>query len=133
MGGARQTKSNTDPESTPETANKSVTPLTRSGSGQGSRKYMSAGAVEVVFHGAHRDDQPLGDLTVGQPTGGEGDDFVFAVGERQWCGEGGQRRRAGAFTGLRELVSAGGGVSGAAPLLAGVNGGDLGGGIRGQQ
>ncbi len=42
---------------------------------------FGAGAVEVVFHGADRDDQPLGDLPVGQSTGGEGDDFAFSVGE----------------------------------------------------
>ena len=51
---------------------------------------FGAGALEVVFHGAHRDDQPLGDVAVGQPAGGEGDDFAFPVGEGQWCGDGGQ-------------------------------------------
>ncbi len=95
---------------------------------------FGAGAVEVVFHGAHRDDQPLGDVAVGQPAGGEGDDFAFPVGEGQWCGDGGQGGGGDAFAGLGELVgTGGGGVGGAAPVLAGVDGGSLGSGIGRQE
>jgi len=31
---------------------------------------LAAGAIEVPFDGADRDDEPVGDLAVGQPAGG---------------------------------------------------------------
>lgn len=43
---------------------------------------FGAGAVEVALDGADRDDEPVGDLAVGQPAGGQGDDLPFSAG--QW-------------------------------------------------
>jgi hypothetical protein len=60
--------------------------------------------VEVALDGTDRHDQPVSDLAVGQPTGGQGDDLALPAGQRQRGGQRGQSRRAGAFAGLRQPV-----------------------------
>lgn len=44
------------------------------------------GPVQVGFHGPHRQDQPVGDLGVGQAAGGEVDELAFSCGERGGAG-----------------------------------------------
>src|SRR5690349_3930568 len=46
----------------------------------------------VMIHGAHRDDQPVGDLGVGQPLGEQPEDLDLAVGQTGRVGAGGRLR-----------------------------------------
>ena len=45
-------------------------------------------AINVSLHRPHRDNQPIGDLTVGQSSRGQHDDLAFTVGDRQRLGQG---------------------------------------------
>jgi hypothetical protein len=53
------------------------------------------------------DDQPVGDLLVGQSLAGQGDACSFSPGERQWLRHGDQRGGARTLAGLRQPVGPG--------------------------
>src|SRR5690242_1015904 len=87
--------------------------------GAGGDGELAEGVAEVGLHGGLGDEEVLGDLTVGQPVGGEGCDAAFGAGQGVGAGQGGA---AGTGADGEEFLAHLGGQGGGAGAFGQVQG-----------